>query len=264
MTKSPSSENCWGASSPSCSRTNSTPGRGPRHWRVMSFPSLNTVLGQADSEGLGGLSATNQDNQPVFEEAALNPLRATYFKTINSRLFMRSPGPYQSPRSPRSHCDSKPQREQSPNNKHSYRSQNLHLSPLASRSQPCTHLASVAPKALEYPPSAGQMLSLEFPLGIERLYFLQGLQWDLAGLRGWVWGANLEKINCWSEREGHIPVCHPWSLFNKEERLLLASPWALWKLFPWSILHSILSSLCSHAHSRAPSPHLWLWVPECC
>lgn len=37
----------------------------------MSFPSLNTVLGQADKEGLGGLSATKQDTE--LEEVALNP-----------------------------------------------------------------------------------------------------------------------------------------------------------------------------------------------
>jgi hypothetical protein len=29
----------------------------------MSFPSLNTLLGQADREGLGGLSVTNENTE---------------------------------------------------------------------------------------------------------------------------------------------------------------------------------------------------------
>lgn len=170
--------------------------------RVMSLPSLNTVLGQAEREGLGGLTVTNQDTE--LEEVALNPalypFRANYKKSTKYRFLLKSPGPYQSPRSPVNHCDWKLQREQSPNNKHSYRSQNLHLSLLVSKSQPCSHLASVALRALENTPSTGQMLSLAVSLYIEESCFLQGPQWDQAGLKDWVLGANLEEINSWSER----------------------------------------------------------------
>lgn len=124
---------------------------------------------------------------------------------------MLSPGPYQSPRSPGSHCYWKLQGEQSPKSKYSYTSQNLHLSPLASRSQPCSCLASVALRALENPPSTEQMLNLAVPLDIEESYFLQGPPWDQAGLIGWVWGANLEEINR-SKKGNHFPGHHPWSL----------------------------------------------------
>lgn len=82
---------------------------------------------------------------------------------------------------------------------------------MASRSQPCSRLASVALRALENPPSTRQMLSLAVPLDIEESYFLQGPPLDQAGLTGWVWGANLEEMN-WSERRGHFPGHHTWSL----------------------------------------------------
>lgn len=136
---------------------------------------------------------------------------------------------------------------QSPDNKHSYRFQNLHFSPLASRSLPCTRLASGVLRVLESLPSTGKRLSLAVPLDTEESYFLQGPPWDQDGPTRWVWGVSLEEMNHKSERIDHFPG-HQWSLrsIKRED-----SCWPFLGLFE-NISHKQMNSLLStHTHIEA-------------
>lgn len=45
----------------------------------MAFPSLNMVLGQADREGLGGLSATNPETRVRISDLELSTISPNKF-----------------------------------------------------------------------------------------------------------------------------------------------------------------------------------------